>query len=427
MKDDSQTKVPLPLPQPAAAAARDEAPEAHTEREQLGLGPRSVVALAQESEPRASLRAFLPLDLNRSLNPFADQALSATSPDGLRRGFNALTELPHRLSAARTLGFGTWAGAAMHSGAMWISPLVPQPREFPNIWIRAPRDARHVVPRSRTRRLLDRLCGLDAERPPKAVIVVAHPDDEVVGAGARLREMHDAVVVHVTDGAPRDPAYALRKGFASRDAYAQSRQDELGAVFSLLGIPQNRTLCLEVVDGEATDRLVELTYRVADILDELRPEIVITHPYEGGHTDHDATTFAVHLACGVLRREGAPAPVIFELTSYHLYRSVRRVCEFLPFGGLEERTVALDRQTQHLKQRLYDCFVSQRECLSHFPRDREMFRLAPRYIFTNPPHSGPLLYEMEARPFDGTAWRAAALRALERLRAKKNCDSGIAA
>ena len=38
-----------------------------------------------------------------------------------------------------------------------------------------------------------------------------------------------------------------------------------------------------------------------------QPDVVLTHPYEGGHSDHDSTAFAVHLAAGILRRDGRPA------------------------------------------------------------------------------------------------------------------------
>ncbi len=38
----------------------------------------------------------------------------------------------------------------------------------------------------------------------RVMIVVAHPDDETIGLGAQLRRFEDALLVHVTDGAPRD-------------------------------------------------------------------------------------------------------------------------------------------------------------------------------------------------------------------------------
>ncbi|MEO5568891.1 MAG: hypothetical protein ABIR92_10385, partial [Gemmatimonadaceae bacterium] len=65
---------------------------------------------------------------------------------------------------------------------------------------------------------------------------------------------------------------------------------------------------------------------------------MLTHPYEGGHSDHDSTAFAVHLATGMLLREGRRAPIILELTSYHNYGGARRLFSFLPFANSRVKT-----------------------------------------------------------------------------------------
>ena len=52
------------------------------------------------------------------------------------------------------------------------------------------------------------------------LIVAAHPDDDVLGAGALLTQASKAAVVYVTDGAPRDGADARAHGFADAAAYA---------------------------------------------------------------------------------------------------------------------------------------------------------------------------------------------------------------
>src|SRR6185437_15529506 len=92
---------------------------------------------------------------------------------------------------------------------------------------------------------------------------------------------------------------------------------------------------------QAAWHLVDVSRAVMDILEELKPDVILTHPYEGGHSDHDSTAFAVHLAAGILQREGVIAPVILELTSYHNYKGRRRLFNFLPFGDLATRTLRL--------------------------------------------------------------------------------------
>jgi LmbE family N-acetylglucosaminyl deacetylase len=295
----------------------------------------------------------------------------------------------------------------------------------PSVILRPRPDSRFALPRATSEQLLGRLV-LESPvvgPPPKTTIVVAHPDDEAIGAGALMRDLPDVVVAHVTDGAPRHVDAALRNGHGTREDYARARRGEVIAALALVGIPERRIRCLGYVDGDAALHLVEISYAVAGLLDELRPEVVLTHPYEGGHTDHDATAFAVHLACGVLRREGVPAPIVLELTSYH-NRGGRRIhSDFLPFWPVPTRRVDLPHEAQLLKSRMFRYFTTQQKVLSFFPLNVERFRIAPRYVFTVPPHDGPLDYERCCTTITGAEWRANAEKALHILRASRRISS----
>src|SRR5215207_4627687 len=77
--------------------------------------------------------------------------------------------------------------------------------------------------------------GLDLPLPRTAVIV-AHPDDESVGAGSRLPRLARARFVYVTDGSPADGMDAGALGL-SRGAYAEMRQTELMRALALCGVP----------------------------------------------------------------------------------------------------------------------------------------------------------------------------------------------
>jgi LmbE family N-acetylglucosaminyl deacetylase len=186
-----------------------------------------------------------------------------------------------------------------------------------------------------------------------------------------------------------------------------------------VGITPERCRGLGYVDGEASDQLIELVFDVAALMDELRPDIVFTHPYEGGHSDHDATAFAVHLACGILRRDKVPTPLMLEFTSYHNLRGQRRVLDFLPFIGTDSCTIELTEPEKILKRRMYDEFASQKTVLKRFPIGIERFRPAPRYLFTVAPHEGPLDYERYCTFITGAQWRDNAGKALESLRTRR--------
>src|SRR5687768_18016133 len=84
----------------------------------------------------------------------------------------------------------------------------------------------------------------------RVLIVSPHPDDEVIGAGARLPHLSGATVVQVTDGSPRDLRDAGANGFSTREDYAAARREELQAALGLAG--QIETIHLEVPDQEAS-------------------------------------------------------------------------------------------------------------------------------------------------------------------------------
>src|SRR3982074_1053529 len=297
------------------------------------------------------------------------------------------------------------------------TPLI----KVPGLIITPDRDARYRTPAEITSDVMERLAQrvAFAKSLPTALVIVAHPDDEAIGAGGPLAGLRDAVVAHVTDGAPRDVRYAQSRGFQTREEYARARRREVVNALAHVGITPDRCRDFGYVDGEASMQLLELVFDVADLMDEVRPDIVLTHPYEGGHSDHDATAFAVTLGAGVLRRDTAPAPLVLELTSYHNYSGTRRVYTFLPFLGAEERTIQLTDAEKGLKKRMYQEFASQRHVLEHFPIALERFRPAPRYLFTKAPHEGRLDYERFCTIITGAQWRSNAAKALDALRTRR--------
>ena len=241
---------------------------------------------------------------------------------------------------------------------------------------------------------LAHLCSSEPDRLSAAAIVVAHPDDETIGAGSRLPRLRGATLVHVTDGSPRNPSDARAAGFDSREAYSNARREELAAVMELAGIPRAQAWELGVIDQDAPMQMPAIARRLAEMFEEIRPEVVLTHPYEGGHPDHDATAFSVHAAVELLRNAGAPTPGIIEMASYHARDDRMVVYEFLPAADREARTVTLSSTERAFKQRLIDCYRSQRTVLAQFPVRLERYRVAPQYDFERAPHPGTLCYEL---------------------------------
>jgi LmbE family N-acetylglucosaminyl deacetylase len=236
------------------------------------------------------------------------------------------------------------------------------------------------------------------------LILVAHPDDETIGLGGQFPLMDDPFVIHVTDGAVRG---------AGRELVADTRRKELDAAMAIARVGADRRLSLGIADQAVAFHLAQLTQELAKLIERIRPRAIWTHPYEGGHPDHDSCAFFVQSAVSTLRRDRKAAPARFEFACYHngspqSEMPSLRTGEFLSGEG---EVIKLSDEARNLKQRMLGCFVSQREMLSNFRTDLEKFRRAPVYDFSLPPHEGKLFYDPQGWGVTAKEWRELASRA----------------
>ena len=245
------------------------------------------------------------------------------------------------------------------------------------------------------------------------LVVAAHPDDETVGAAIRLSRMDplSITILHITNGSPRDLADARANGFETAETYEKARRAELHRAVSMIGLQPEQCLQLDVIDKEACHHLQFISTQIAALLRELQPALVLTHPYEGGHPDHDSASFAVQQA--VDSASDIRRPAVLEFACYHAGPHGMVTGSFLETGDPTE-TIVLNEDERRLKQAMLDCFRSQQRVLAGFSIDRENFRPAPFYDFTKPPHAGTLHYENHGWGITGETWRVLANRILAR-------------
>jgi LmbE family N-acetylglucosaminyl deacetylase len=259
-----------------------------------------------------------------------------------------------------------------------------------------------------------------ASARPRVLVLAAHPDDETLGAAGLLQRLADRrlplAVAHLTDGAPADMVDAREHGFTCTRDYAIERWRELTRALRCLPCPVD-TFAAGFQDQTLSYQLPAAVQAVSQLIDAWAPSVIISHPYEGGHPDHDGAAFAVSVALGVRRdAPGRPAPLHVEFTSYHLWNGTIRAGTFLPGSERGYLTLPLDRKEHAGKRRMLQCFDTQQRTLGQFGvSDEEHFRLAPGYDFRQPPHAGTLLYELYPWGTDGAAWRNRAAAVLDHV------------
>ena len=256
----------------------------------------------------------------------------------------------------------------------------------------------------------------------RCAVIVAHPDDEIVGAGCLISRLGDVSIVHVTDGA-RDLREAQTAGFEDVGSYAEARRQECLAALAVANVPEDHVIEFSVPDTSACDCLSDLTKRIAYYLQESGTDIVVTHPYEGGHPDHDATAFATHAALELVRRNGFKPPTLFEMALHPGNDEISKLPEFLPGAEGETTTLVLDERATKLKRRMLECMPSQRRSIQASPVGFERFRLPPEYDFNVPPQKGKLHYENFDWAPRSTVWQSRARQALKDLFPSRKSES----
>ena len=245
--------------------------------------------------------------------------------------------------------------------------------------------------------MAERLASGERIEEPVA-IVVAHPDDESLWLGTALRRLGRATLIHLTDGAPADMRDATRLGFRSRGDYAARRARELDAALKAMAVTPRR-IAYDFTDQSLAHCLPELIKRLRSDLAGMQG--VLTHPYEGGHPDHDAAAFAVRRTFG---------GEVVEFACYHLAGAERAWGRFWADRDVPERVRALDRDEQALVGRAIGAHASQRAVAGGWQPTEERWRTAPRYDFAAPPPPGAALYDGFGWALTSPGWRELAAR-----------------
>ena len=228
----------------------------------------------------------------------------------------------------------------------------------------------------------------DATSLGAVVAVVAHPDDETIGCGALLARARRADVVVVTHGAGSSPEFLRKVGAPSMNAHAATRWGELCDALAAAAIDPERASCLNVEDGGVWREVETIVSGLTSIFAQKRLRFVLTHAFEGGHSDHDGVAYCVHRAALAL---GARTPTIVEMPFYNLGPTGPQFQAFC--DGAEGTMIALDPHEVALKRAMYAAYRSQERVLRRLSPEFERYRVVAPAAFCQPPNGGRLKYD----------------------------------
>ena len=154
------------------------------------------------------------------------------------------------------------------------------------------------------------------------LVIAAHPDDEVLGCGGlvalRIKQGWNASVVFMTSGVegrlPEIPSDGKEIEEAVNKLDCEMRQ-----AAKVLGVSDVRTLGFPDNRMDTVSRM-DISHAVRNIIDEIKPDLILTHHAGDYNWDHTITFDAVMMA-------GRPNPPDFgpsEIWSFEVLSSNER-------------------------------------------------------------------------------------------------------
>lgn len=128
------------------------------------------------------------------------------------------------------------------------------------------------------------------------LVFAAHSDDDILGLGVTLyhhqQNGKNIKIVFVTNGTA-EKGHTFNFNLIESLKKSETRYREGARALSLLGISKESILCLGYPDGGTQRYLENISEDVAMLLKQFNPERIYVHCIEGGHIDHDMTSFVV--------------------------------------------------------------------------------------------------------------------------------------
>lgn len=218
----------------------------------------------------------------------------------------------------------------------------------------------------------------------RILILIPHPDDEVVGCGASIGRARG-------DGAEVFGLY-LTTGCIAQETLWPWQRDKHDLIVARRRVEAEkaaRLLGLKPI-GFSLRPTRSVIHELGEVLGEIREAIVRydidqlwVPAYEGGHSDHDAINFLASL----LRNDLS----VIEFAEYN-NAGGRINPNAFPRPSGKDQMIRLTREEQDRKCEALEAYLSERKNLGYVGIVHESFRPLPAHDYSKPPHEGRLWY-----------------------------------
>lgn len=192
------------------------------------------------------------------------------------------------------------------------------------------------------------------------LVFAAHPDDDVLGLSTTLYRHslngRRIKVIFVTNGSGRD-GESWTIGVSESKKKSKIRYREAVEALSLINISKENIFCFGYPDGGTQRYLKNMAKDIKMLIEKLNPGRIYVHCIEGGHVDHDMTSFVVKTICNKIGYTN-----LFEWTEYNPIQSLgAQNVTFLPTQStvLKEIKIEISEEERILKRKMLACHQSQ--------------------------------------------------------------------
>lgn len=221
----------------------------------------------------------------------------------------------------------------------------------------------------------------------KILILIPHPDDEVVGclAGILRANLSGSHIFgfYLTTG-----IYPLEKEWPwKRHKYQKKIERRFSEAKNVARLLNIEPLFVQDISSRLLkENFLETRRRLLEVLEQKTINVIWTPAYEGSHPDHDVTNFLASTLKSFTN--------VWEFSEYHFHEGKHQSSVFIqPHGG--EKTLLLSQAEKELKRKALEMYPSEKFNLRFVKPNlsREVYRPLADYDYTHPPHLGKTFYQ----------------------------------